>query len=195
MRIAAAVELYGYGTSTGVERAWDTRGRGRAVRPTVPNLNRSQLAKTTHVDVTPEKIKAAGESVNMLAQAIGGFVSKDNSPWDVLKNGTKVGIEVKRFMPGRKNLKATIHSGKNETGKKSQGSKARKIEFADQKGMKRMWLVVHDTSDPKEEKWYARRVGNKGDPRSDPKDKGTGWSYNTYTMQQVPFNKFKDFKW
>jgi len=56
------------------------------------------------------------------------------------------------------------------------------VEFADKSGMKRMYLVVHDTHDPDNEKWYARRVGDKGDPRSDPKDPRTGWSYNYYTM-------------
>jgi len=29
MNISAAIQLYGYGTSEGVSRAWDTRGRGR----------------------------------------------------------------------------------------------------------------------------------------------------------------------
>jgi predicted ABC-type ATPase len=32
MNLASAIELYGYGTSEGVTRAWDTRGRGRALR-------------------------------------------------------------------------------------------------------------------------------------------------------------------
>jgi hypothetical protein len=191
MRIAAAVELYGYGTSQGVERAWDTRGRGRAVRPTIPNLNRSKLSKLYHVDVTGEKIDGSADSVNKLATAIGGTVTADHHPWDILHKGNKVGIELKRFFPGVKNLKATIHSGKDVTGKKSQGSKARKLEFADKSGMKRMYLVVHDTHDPKDEGWYVRRVGNKGDPRSDPEDPRTGWSYNTYAMQRATLGQMK----
>jgi hypothetical protein len=32
MNLASAIELYGYGTSEGVTKAWDTRGRGRALR-------------------------------------------------------------------------------------------------------------------------------------------------------------------
>jgi len=182
VRIATANLLYAYGTSEGVSKAWDSRGRGRAPRPTVPNLNRSALAKANCVPVTSDKIRAAKESVNRLAQALGATVTNDNHAWDLLMNGTKIGIEVKRFMPGRKNLKATIHSGKDVKGSGSQGSKQRKVEFADKSGMKRMYLVVHDTHDPDNEKWYARRVGDKGDPRSDPKDPRTGWSYNYYTM-------------
>lgn len=33
MNIHAAIELFGYGTSEGVTKAWDTRGRGRHLRP------------------------------------------------------------------------------------------------------------------------------------------------------------------
>jgi hypothetical protein len=191
MDIASTINLHGYGTSSGVEKAWDSRGRGRAPRATVPNLDRSKLSKENYVKVTSEKIRAAGDSVNMLAKAIGGVVSRDNSPWDVLKGGTKVGIEVKRFMPGRKNLKATIHSGANVKGMGSQGSKERKVEFADKNGMKKMFLVVHDTTDSAKEKWYIRRIGDKGDPRSDPKDPRTGWSYNTYSMKEASLSQMK----
>lgn len=191
MNLASSIALLGYGTSSGVEKAWDSRGRGRKTRPTVKNLNRSELAKANYVPVTSDKIRAAGESVNSLAKAIGGIVSRDNSPWDVLKGGTKIGIEVKRFMPGRKNLKATVHSGANVKGASSQGSKERKVEFANKSGMKKMFLVVHDTTDPAKEKWYVRRVGDKGDPRSDPKDPRTGWSYNTYSMQQATLSQMK----
>jgi hypothetical protein len=135
--------------------------------------------------MTSEKIRAAGESVKLLAAAIGGTVTKDNSPWDILVRGTKIGIEVKRFEEGRKHLKATIHSGANVKGMGSQGSKERKVEFADKNGMKKMFLVVHDMHDPANENWYVRRVGDKDDPRSDPKDPRTGWSYNARTMQGV----------
>jgi hypothetical protein len=191
MRLATAITLHAYGTSSGVERAWDTRGRGRAVRPTIPNLNRSKVAKANYVPVTAAKIKAAGESVNILAKAIGGTVTGDHHPWDVLLKGTKIGIEVKRFEPGRKNLKATIHSGADVKGAKSQGSKERKVEFADKNGMKHMYLVVHDNSTPGKEGWYIRRVGDKGDPRSDPKDPRSGWSYNTYAMKQASLSQLK----
>jgi hypothetical protein len=185
MNLAATINLHGYGTSSGVEKAWDSRGRGR--KP----INRSALAKASYVKVTPEKIRAAGDSVNMLAKAIGGVVSRDNAPWDVLKNGTKIGVEVKRFMPGRKHLKATIHSGADVKGLSGQGSKERKVAFADKSGMKKMFLVVHDTSDPAKEKWYVRRVGDKGDPRSDPDDPRTGWSYNTYSMKEASLSQMK----
>jgi hypothetical protein len=195
MRLATAITLHVYGTSSGVEKAWDARGRGRKQRPTIPNLNRSALSKANYVPVTADKIRAAGDSVKILAAAIGGVVSNDNNAWDILKNGTKVGIEVKRFMPGRKNMKATIHSGDNIKGARSSGSRERKIEFADNNGMKRMYLVVHDTTTPGKEAWYVRRVGNKGDPRSDPDDPRTGWSYNTYAMQKVTLNQLKGFKW
>lgn len=70
-------------------------------------------------------------------------------------------------------------------GEGSSGSKERKVEFANKNGMQRMYLVVHDTSKPGKEGWYVRRVGDKGDPRSDPKDPRTGFSYNTYSMQPV----------
>jgi len=185
VNINAAIALHAYGTSSGVSRAWDTRGRGRAERPTVHNLDRSALAKASYVPITSEKIRAAGDSVKKLAAAIGGTVTSDNSPWDILVRGTKIGIEVKRFEEGRKHLKATIHSGANVRGEGSQGSKERKVEFADKNGMKHMFLVVHDMHDPKNENWYIRRVGDKGDPRSDPKDPRTGWSYNTRTMTPV----------
>lgn len=33
MNLASAIELFGYGTSEGVTKAWDTRGRGRNLRP------------------------------------------------------------------------------------------------------------------------------------------------------------------
>jgi predicted ABC-type ATPase len=33
MNLASAIELFGYGTSEGVTKAWDTRGRGRTLRP------------------------------------------------------------------------------------------------------------------------------------------------------------------
>lgn len=178
MRLASAIVLNAYGTSQGVSKAWDTRGRGRAPRPTVPHLNRSKLAKANYVPVTSEKIRNAGESVRLLAAALEATPTPDHHPFDILYKGTKIGIEVKRFEPGRKNLKATIHSG--EAG---EGSKERKVEFADKSGMKRMYLVVHDMHDPNNEQWFMRRVGDKDDPRSDPNDPRTGWSYNTYAMR------------
>jgi hypothetical protein len=180
MRLSTATTLYAYGTSEGVQRAWDTRGRGRAPR-SVSIVNRSALSKQFSVPVTSDKIQGSADSVNALAKAIGGTVTDDHHPWDVLKNGTKIGIEVKRFYPGRKNMKATIHSGKDVTGARSQGSKERKIEFADKSGMKRMYLVVHDTTTPGKERWFARRVGDRNDPRG-PKGESPGWSFNTFSM-------------
>ncbi len=183
MRIASAISLYAYGTSEGVSRAWDTRGRGRAERP-VSNIDRSALSKQNYVKVTADKIRAAKESVDMVARAIGGTVTSDNSPWDVLAKGTKIGIEVKRFLPGRKNLKATIHSGDAASGDRSSGAKERKVEFANKSGMKKMFLVVHDTHDPNDEAWYVKRVGDRGDPRV-PKDERPGWSFNTFSMNKA----------
>jgi hypothetical protein len=180
VNLSSTVKLFAYGTSQGVREAWDTRGRGRAPRATVPHLNRSKMSKEYYVPVTSEKIQLAKESVAMLAAAIGGTVTPDNSPWDILKNGTKIGIEVKRFLPGRKNLKIKIHSkGEGEP----YSSKEKKVEFADKHNMKAMYVVAHDTHDPAHEKWYVRRAGDVGDPRADPNDPRTGWNYHIDNMQ------------
>lgn len=181
MQIATAIAIHAYGTSEGADKAWDTRGRGRKERPHVPKLDRSKLAKQSYVKVTADKIQMAAQSVKTLASVLGSTPTSDSHPWDILLKGTKIGVEVKRFMPGRTHLKATIHSGTGDV-KDKNGSKERKVEFADKHGMKRMYLVVHDTHDPSKEMWYVRRVGDKGDPRSDPKDARTGWSYNARTM-------------
>ena len=170
MQLATAI--LAYGTSQGAEKAWDTRGRGRKPRPHVEKLDRSKLSKKFSVPVNTEKIRAAAESVKTLASVLGGVVTTNSHPWDILLNGSKVGIEVKRFMPGHKHLKATVHPESRE----------KKVAFADKTKMKRMYLVVHDASNPSKESWFVRRVGDKGDPRSDPKDPRTGWSYNTRKM-------------
>lgn len=170
MNLASTIALLGYGTSQGAEKAWDTRGRGRKPRPTVKGLDRSALSKKYSVPVNADKVQAAAQSVQQLAQALGGMVTTNSHPFDILKKG--VGIEVKRFMPGHKNLKATVHPD----------SKQHKIDFATKNNLKRLWLVVHDTSTPGKEGWYARRMGNKGDPWTDPKDPRPGWAYNTRKM-------------
>lgn len=190
MLLATAIVIHGYGTSEGVIKEWDTRGRGRKPRTKVENLNRSKIAKQSYVKVTSEKIKNAAQSVQQLAAALGTQPTANSHPFDILYKGTKVGIEVKRFEPGRKHLKATVHSGatlktKDKGKLHNQGSKARKLAFADKTGMQRMYLVVHDMHDPSNVHWYARRMGDKGDPRSDPKDPRTGWSYNTRAMKEV----------
>jgi hypothetical protein len=181
MQLASTITLLGYGTSQGMEKAWDTRGRGRAARHTSPQpLNRSALAKQFYSRVTSLKISNAAESVRMVAAALGAQPTPANHPFDALIKGSKIGIEVKRFEPGRKNLKATVHSGKH-----GGGSKERKVAFADKVKMKKMFLVVHDMHDPKHPSIYVRRMGDRGDPRSDPNDKRTGWSYYIRTMQRV----------
>lgn len=172
MQLATALNLYAGGPGS---------GRHPYGRHTV---DRSALAKQHYNGVTPEKVRAAGESVQQLAAALGAVATSNSQPWDILMNGTKIGIEVKRFMPGRKNLRTFVHSGENVKGaSKSSGSKERKIEFADKSGMKRMFLVAHNTSGNGKQGWYVRRAGDRGDPRSDPKDPRTGWSYHIRHMQ------------
>ena len=177
--------ILAYGTSEGASRAWDSRGRGRHPQEHgIRTHDRSERAKESHVPVTSEKVRLAKESVVMLSKALGADPTPDNHPFDILLHGTKVGIEVKRFFPGHKNPKVTIHSGQSGKGEGASrnGSKDKKVAFAKETGMKRLYVAVHDTSDPNHERWYARRLGDKGDPWADPKDPNTGWSYRIKNM-------------
>jgi hypothetical protein len=190
VKLATAIALTAYGTSESVRKAWDTRGRGRAERPHVPRLDRSKLAKQFYVPVTSDKIRLAGESVAQLAAAIGGTVTPDHHPFDILYKGTKIGIEVKRFLPGRKNLKVKIHSG---GAGEPFNSKEKKVEFADKSGMKQMWIAVHNTTVPGKESWHIRRAGDRGDPRADKNDIRTGWNYHLDNMQKVKLQDIKRY--
>lgn len=186
MQLASAITLFAAGTSEGAKKAWDTRGRGRKPR-SKSTIDRSTLSKEFSVKINAAKINNAAASVKLVAAAIGGTVTPDHHPWDILVRGNKIVVEVKHFEPGRKNLKATIHSGEHERSKDPHGksSKDRKKEWAELHGSKQMWLVVHDEHDPKHPAFYARRVGDRGHHLSDPKDKRPGWSYKTYTMKRL----------
>ena len=81
--------LVKYGTSTGVSEAWDTRGRGRKK----PDEGRVARAKATYKPCT-KAVRAQGDEwQRKLAQIVGGKVTADNSPFDVVKGN--IGIEAK----------------------------------------------------------------------------------------------------
>lgn len=118
--------LEAYGTSEGLGKAWDTRGRGRHAQLS----DRAKRALETYVPVNSAKIQLALESQTLIASAIGGTVTRDNAPFDVVKG--KNAIEVKTIFPGVKNNKITMHPE----------SRVRKEKFARKEKMKPYTVIV-----------------------------------------------------
>lgn len=102
-----ASTIVAYGTSEGAEHAWDTRGRGRKQLS-----DKAARAIATYVPVTSDKRRLADESQTIIARAIKGEVTHNNSPFDVIKG--KIAIEVKTIFPGVKNNKITMHPESRE---------------------------------------------------------------------------------
>jgi hypothetical protein len=100
MNLSSTIQAYG--TSEGVSKAWDERGRGRKQLS-----DKAQRALATYVPATQEKQRMAEQSEQIIAKAIGGQVTHNNSPFDVIKG--KVAIEVKTMFPGIKHNKITMH--------------------------------------------------------------------------------------
>jgi hypothetical protein len=128
MNLISTLECYG--TSEGLQKAWDERGRGRKLSDKV------ERARASYVPVTREKQQAAELNEKILAAAIGGEVTHNNSAFDVVKG--KYAIEVKTIFPGVKNNKITMHPK----------SRMRKEAFAKQFKMK-AHTVIFDERDEK----------------------------------------------
>lgn len=167
MDIQASIALHGYGTSEGLTKAWDTRGRNAK-----KSAEKSARAKASYVPVGSAKIGVSAENVKLLAAAIGGTPTPDHHPWDVIVG--KVAIELKTIFPDAKHGKMTVHPE----------SRIRKEKFAKKNGIKMMFMVAVSMRD-KDKGIYIKRAA---DPTSD----RPGWSYNLRTMTKV--SSFKDVK-
>jgi hypothetical protein len=168
MDIQASIALHGYGSSEGLRKAWDTRGRNAK-----KSADKSARAKASYVPVGSAKIAISAENVNLLAAAIGGTSTPDHHPWDVLI-GNRVAIELKTIFPDAKHGKMTVHPESRE----------RKEAFAKKNGIKLMYMVAVSMRE-KDKGIYIKRA-------ADPKAERSGWSYNLRTMTRV--NSFKDVK-
>lgn len=80
-----------YGTPEGLEKAWDTRGRGRKRLSEI-----AQRALASYKPVDPENRRMAAASELAIAKAIGGQHMGDNFPFDVVKGD--VVVEIKTMM-------------------------------------------------------------------------------------------------
>lgn len=125
MNILASI--LAYGTSEGLQKAWDSRGRGRKEHE---SDDRSARAKTSYVKCTAEKQRLAEESEKIVAFAIKGQRTADNAPFDILKGNRAV--EVKTIFPGVKNDKITMH----------RESRLRKEEFASKHKLQAYTVVI-----------------------------------------------------
>jgi hypothetical protein len=77
MNLKTAIEIHAYGTSEGVEKAWDSRGRGRkgatatdlriALDTEIDKLNHLGLDKARDRAVSQQRIKIIQEQLNKLA--------------------------------------------------------------------------------------------------------------------------------
>lgn len=132
MNLISAISLLYAGTSEGAKKAWDTRGRGRKEKELSP---RAQRAIASYVPMTHDKHALTEIHEKMIAKALGGSVTKDHSPFDVLVG--KMGIEVKTVFPGVKNNKITMHKESRE----------RKLAFMKANKIKKAFTVVVDTRD------------------------------------------------
>jgi len=133
MNLQASLDMFGYGTSSGMEKAWDSRGRGRK-KCTTPKCQR---ALASHVPVTKEKRGLATVNEAIVAKLVGGFHTKDSEEFDVLLPGRKIGIEVKSVFPGVMHSKITMHGSSLE----------RKIMFLDAEKYKKAYTVIFDMRD------------------------------------------------
>lgn len=103
-----ARKLKAYGTSDGVKKAWDTRGRGRKELPEKDTVKQA-LAKSSFVlgDVTKQRAAEANE--RLIAGIVQGIQSGDNAPFDILIPSKNIGIEVKTRFPEAKNDRVNLH--------------------------------------------------------------------------------------
>src|SRR6266404_3427351 len=106
MLLSSTIEIHSVGTSEGVSKSWDTRGRGRKLS------DKAKRALVSHVPVTAEKLHVAKFNETVVAKILGGLTTKDNAPFDVIAG--KIGIEVKTVFPGVKNNKVTLHPESRE---------------------------------------------------------------------------------
>ena len=88
-----------YGTHEGLEKAWDTRGRGRKQSTTLSD--RAQRALVSYKPVTFETRTVAAASELAVAKAIGGEAKGDNKPFDVIKGN--IYVEVKTMTSASEN--------------------------------------------------------------------------------------------
>lgn len=131
MNLLRIIQVYGYGTSEGVEKAWDTRGRGRHTPP--PVSVRMRRAMLSYVPVTKEKHMLAKLNERRVAEAVRGWATANNHPFDVLSAARPIGVEVKTIVKG-KNDKITMHPD----------SRRRKLEAAQRLGLKKLYTVAAD---------------------------------------------------
>lgn len=138
MNLLSTIEAYG--TSEGVMKEWDERGRGRKKLS-----DKAQRALATYVPATRDKQRMAEFSEQIIAKAINGEVTHNNSPFDVIKG--KVAIEVKTIFPGVRNNKITMHPE----------SRQRKLAAAKKSKLTAYTVIV----DRREDKFYiAKGVGS-----------------------------------
>ena len=143
--IKASDNLYNnikaYGTSEGLRKAWDERGRGR-----------SERAKETYVRQTSARWHVAAMSEQLVAKAVGGhstgMTDHKWNPFDVIKG--KVGVEVKTLLPGAKNDKITMHPK----------SRRRKLEEAEKMGFKKAYTVAIDLRADKAVVYIKKGLGS-----------------------------------
>jgi hypothetical protein len=172
MKLQSIVELFATGTSEGVKKAWDTRGRGRKEKELNP---KQQRAIASYSPITKDKLKIALENELKIAKMIGGQHIPDNAPFDV-RIGNKALIEVKTIMPTAKNDKITVHP--TPAPGETLSSKDRKILMGKQEGLSHNMVAVAVNMRPGSEGIYVRRF-------NDPNDNRPGWSFRTFSMTKV----------
>lgn len=133
-----------YGTSEGAEKAWDTRGRGRKQRPL---SDRAQRAIASYNPSTHAKRVIAYDVQNKVAKALGSQSTPDHLPFDIIKGN--VGVEVKALID-RIRDDITMHPP----------SLRRKIDYAKEHYLKRMYTIVVDLRGGSEKVYYKKGVGS-----------------------------------
>lgn len=153
-----------YGTTEGLDKAWDKRGRGKNKK----DSEKVRRAKETYVPIKASERLILEANERMVAGIVGGQHFGDNKPFDVMKG--KYGIEVKTHFPDRKHEKVNMKGRAKEL--KDQAFKKMKL-----KGM--YIVIVHEGKN----KIYVHKLtkDERGAVRFDEKSLRSG---NTYEVSK-----------
>lgn len=131
MNLTSATLVYAGGTGSGCNPTAGKCGR---------RSTRAELARRSHVPLTAAKLLVAKANERAVAAAVGGYSTKNNSPFDVLiGTPAKIGIEVKTLFDTAKKSKITMHPD----------ARKRKFDFAHKNRLKKVFTVAIDERDGK----------------------------------------------